>query len=98
METLRVYGEGEIVLEKELLKLGKVGSKMPATATLVKVTKAYMHCGKAIIRSKLWDPEQHIADGVIPPFGQVIKEQAGVPATQEEVQEIVDQAYQEHLY
>ena len=97
-ETLRIHGDAEIVRDTELLKLGKTGTKLPATATLIKITKAYMHCGKALIRSQLWDPDQHIAKGVIPPFGHVVKEQAGVPATCEEVQEIVDQEYKEHLY
>ena len=98
METLRIHGEAEIVLDRELLKYGKVGSKQPATATLVKVSKAYMHCGKALIHSKLWDPDQHIAKGVIPPFGQVVKEQAGVPMSTQEVQGVVDQEYQDNLY
>ena len=98
METLRIHGEAEIVLDTDLLELGKTGSKLPATATLVKVSKAYMHCGKALIRSKLWDPGQHIAEGVIPPFGQVIKDQANAPMTLEQVQGKVDQEYQENLY
>ena len=98
METMRVHGNAEIVRDAELLGHGRVGKKLPATATLIKITKAYMHCGKALIRSKLWDPEQHIAKGVIPPFGQVVKEQAGVPMSQEEVQEVVDQEYQDNLY
>ena len=98
METLRVHGNAEIVRDAELLKHGKTGAKLPSTATLIKVTKAYMHCGKALIRSNLWDPDRHIAEGVIPPFGQVIKDQSGVPKTKEEVQEIVDQEYQDNLY
>ena len=97
-ETLRVHGEAEIVLDEELLKFGKAGAKSPKTATLIKVTKAYMHCGKALIRSKLWDPDRHIAKGVIPPFGLVVKEQANVPMSQEEVQGVVDQEYQDNLY
>ena len=97
-ETLRIHGEAEIVLDKELLNFGKAGAKLPKTATLIKVTKAYMHCGKALIRSKLWDPDRHIAKGVIPPFGLVVKEQANVPMSQEEVQGVVDQEYQDNLY
>lgn len=97
-ETLRVHGEAEIVLDKEFLKFGKTGAKLPKTATLIKVTKAYMHCGKALIRSKLWDLDRHIAKGVIPPFGLVVKEQANVPMSQEEVQGVVDQEYQDNLY
>ena len=98
METLRVHGEAEIVLDEELLKLGKVGARSPSAATRINVTKVYMHCGKALIRSKLWDSNQHIAKGVIPPFGLVVKEQAGVPMSQEEVQGVVDQEYQDNLY
>lgn len=98
METLRVHGNAEIVRDSELLRHGKVGTKLPSTATLIKVTKAYMHCGKALIRSNLWDPDRHIAKGVIAPFGRVIKDQSGVPETQEEVQVIVDQEYRENLY
>ena len=98
METLRVHGSAEIVRDAELLKQGKAGAKLPSTATLIKVTKAYMHCGKALIRSNLWDPDRHIAKGVIAPFGQVIKDQSGVPKTQEEVQVIVDQEYRDNLY
>ncbi len=98
METLRVHGDAEIVLDTDLLKLAMAGPKLPATATIVKVTKAYMHCGKALIRSKLWDSDQHIAEGVIPPFGQVIKDQADMPVTLEQVQSKVEQEYQESLY
>ena len=98
METMRVHGTAEIVRDTELLEHGKVGTKLPATATLIKVTKAYMHCGKALIRSELWDPGKHIAKGIIPPFGQVIKDQSGVPKTKQEVQGIVEQEYQDNLY
>ena len=97
-ETLRIHGEVEIVRDTDLLKLGEVGSKLPRAATLVKVTKAYMHCGKAVIRSKLWDAEQHIAPGVIPPFGQVVKDQINAPMSAQEVQEKIEHEYQESLY
>lgn len=97
-ETLRIHGEAEITLDEELLDFGKAGAKLPKTATLIKVTKAYMHCGKALIRSRLWDPERYIAKGVIPSFGLVVKEQANVPMSQEEVQGVVDQEYRDNLY
>ena len=57
-----------------------------------------MHCGKALIRSKLWAPESHVDDGVIAPFGQVVKEQANAPTDVDEVQEQLERAYREELY
>lgn len=98
IESLRIHGEVEIVRDEALLKLGAAKDKLPATAIVVKVTKAYMHCGKALIRSQLWDPEQHVAKDIIAPFGQVVKEQVNAPMTPEEVQSKIDHAYTEDLY
>ena len=97
-ESLRIQGEASIVRDTETLGLGKVGANLPPAATIIKVTKAYMHCGKALIRSKLWDPDQRIEKGVIPPFGTVIKEQASAPMSVDEVQGFVDKEYKENLY
>jgi len=56
-ETLRVSGNAELVTDPDLCaKLESRGT--PALLLLkVTVTQAYFHCGKAFIRSGLWDPE-----------------------------------------
>jgi len=97
-ESLRVHGVAKIVRGSDMLELGKVGKKLPPSALVVSVTKAYMHCGKAFIRSRLWAPESHVADGIIAPFSQVVKEQANAPMDVEEVQEQLERAYREELY
>jgi PPOX class probable FMN-dependent enzyme len=97
-ETVRVHGEAKIVDQEEILQLGIVGKKLPPAAIVVHVTRAYMHCGKAMIRSKLWSPESHIDEGVITPFGQVIKEQAKLPVDVDEVNQKINHVYKEELY
>ena len=97
-ESLRIHGDAQIVTDTKMLELGKARSKLPPAAIVVKVTKAYLHCGKALIRSRLWDPERHIEKGVIPPFGQVVKEQVGAPMSAEEMQDVIDQEYEDKLY
>ncbi len=97
-ESLRVQGTAKIVRGSDMLALGKVGEKLPPSALVVSVTKAYMHCGKALIRSRLWAPESHVADGVIAPFSRVVKEQANAPMDVGEVQKHLDRAYREQLY
>lgn len=97
-ETLRVHGVADIVQDSDILDLGKVNNKLPPSALVVHVTKAYMHCGKAMIRSKLWEPESHIADGIITPFAQVAKEQASFPIEIDEVHERLQHSYNEKLY
>ncbi len=97
-ESVRVHGTAELVHDAAILELGKVGQKLPPAALVVHVTKAYLHCGKALIRSKLWEPDSQVAAGVIPPFSQVIKEQANVPMPVEKIQEAIDHTYQDELY
>jgi predicted pyridoxine 5'-phosphate oxidase superfamily flavin-nucleotide-binding protein len=38
------------------------------------VERAYFHCAKAIMRSKLWDPGAQVHRSVFPPMGKVWRE------------------------
>ncbi len=97
-ELLRVHGTATVSRDPALLDLGKVRGKAPRSALVVKVTKAYMHCGKALIRSRLWEPEGRVAPGAIPPFSQVVKDQANTPMSVEDVQHHIDVSYRDRLY
>ena len=52
-ETLRVNGTAEIRDDDEL-PLGSPRAP-PATVLTIHVREAFLHCGKALMRSKLWD-------------------------------------------
>jgi hypothetical protein len=97
-ETLRVWGEAEIVQDASVLERGKVRDKLPEAALLIRVSKAYFHCGKALVRSRLWDPEGHAAPGDFPPFGQVIKDQTRAPDSVEALEAAMDELYTDQLY
>ena len=97
-ETLRIEGDATIATDEDIVQLGKARNKIPTLATVVRVTKAYFHCGKALIRSKAWDEESRIAPGVLPSFAQVIKDQTQAPMPVEEVQEFMEREYTEQLY
>lgn len=97
-EVVRVQGTGEIVRDPAMLELGRVGSSLPTVALVVHVTRAYLHCGKALVRSALWDPSRQVAAGVIPPFGQMIRDQAAVATPADEIQADIEHMYQEELY
>jgi PPOX class probable FMN-dependent enzyme len=68
-ETLRVNGRAEISDDAALLASFAVAGKNPRSVMLVKVDAAYYHCSKAIIRSKLWDPAQHVDRATLPSPG-----------------------------
>jgi uncharacterized protein len=56
-ETLRVNGRASISRDPELLARYVDGRRPPIAAIVVDVEEAYLHCAKAFIRSRLWDPD-----------------------------------------
>ena len=74
-ETLRVSGTAEIVTDAELLAPLSVGGKPPLSGLRVTVEEAFLHCGRALIRSRLWDPEVQIERTRFPTYGQVLADQ-----------------------
>lgn len=96
-ETLRVNGTGELSTDPDLLGKLTAQGKPPRAAIIVSVKEAYMHCGKSMIRSKLWAPASQIAPGGFPTLGQVLADQIdGVDAAQADKD--TEQAYKEKLY
>jgi uncharacterized protein len=72
-ETLRVNGRATITADEAMLQRFTVQGKLPRTVILVTIEAAYVHCAKAIVRSKLWDPEQHVERSTLPSLGQMMK-------------------------
>jgi hypothetical protein len=96
-ETLRINGTATISTDPELMEAHAVDGKLPRSLLLVKVTSAYMHCAKALIRSKLWNPEAQVDRNAFPTLGQVLADQiAGVDAEQSDA--YLKIAYKENLY
>ena len=97
-ETLRVNGKAEISTEPELLARWKVNGTHPKSAIVVNVEEAFMHCGKALIRSRLWHEDAKIDRKELPTYGQMLKDQIDICDSAEEIQESVVTAYRDKLY
>jgi uncharacterized protein len=96
-ETLRVNGTGRLVTDATLLTPLEAQGKVPATGLLVSITEVFFHCGKALIRSKLWDPSRHVARDSFPSLGRIIAEQTAVMSA-ESAEQYVATSYREKLY
>src|SRR5438874_3476612 len=59
-DTFRVNGRATLVTDEELLAECAVEGKPPKLGILVEIDEAYTQCSKALIRSDLWNPEQHV--------------------------------------
>ena len=97
-ESLRVNGLAEISLDPALIERWTVNGKHPRSVLRVSVREAFLHCGKAILRSKLWDESAKVDRSVLPTYGQMLKDQTQVRDTAEQIQASVEEAYKTRLY
>jgi hypothetical protein len=83
-ETLRVGGKGRLSSEPELLASMEEFGKLPRAVLSIDVREAYFHCGKALMRARLWSPDLRIERSDFPSISQVIHDQTklGEPESQ----------------
>ena len=74
-ETLRVGGRGRLSADPELLASMVEFGKLPRAALNIEVREAYFHCGKALMRSRLWSPDVQVERATFPSISQVIHDQ-----------------------
>ncbi len=96
-ETLRINGVAEITTDGALLEPLAMKGKVPQSGLLIRVKEAFFHCGKSIIRSRLWDPDTRIERSEFPTLGQIVADQ--VPGRNvEEEDRVTERVNREHLY
>ena len=94
-ETLRISGKGTLTTAPELLAAMVEFGKPPRVALSIGVQEAYFHCGKAIMRSKLWLSESQVERSAMPSIAEIIHDQTklGEP----EPQNVIDARYSTQL-
>jgi PPOX class probable FMN-dependent enzyme len=103
-DTLRVNGKATIVKDKAILDRCAVNRKVPTMGIMVEVSEAFLHCAKAIRRSKLWKADSQQDRKEMPTLAQMILEQVAEPEkppTPEEVSEgdeFIEDNYKTGLY
>lgn len=97
-ESLRVNGTADITVEEDILRRWEINGKHPRSAMIVAVREAFLHCGKALIRSKLWHDDYKVDRASLPSYGQMLKDQIEIADTAADIEASVAQAYREKLY
>ena len=72
-ETMRINGRADIVVDADLCESFAVGGKLPRSVLVVTVDRIYFQCQKALVRSRLWDPEAQIARSDLPSTGKMLE-------------------------
>ena len=101
-DTMRVNGTARISCDPDLLALLAVQDRSPTVAIVVTVKEVFIHCAKALRRSKLWDPQAHQHRSVMPSLMKIILDQTGsAPADPEAMQKLdanLEQDYRNSMY
>lgn len=87
-ETLRVNGRAVLSVDAADIAACTDARRVPKLVLRITVQAAYLHCAKAFMRSRLWDPAARVSRGALPAIGQMIADQTGLqvsPETQEEM-------------
>ncbi|KST58943.1 pyridoxamine 5'-phosphate oxidase [Methylobacterium sp. GXS13] len=70
--TFRVNGTAVISADPDLLDSFRVDGHAPRTALVITVEAAYFQCARAIIRSRLWEPEARVDLAELPSPGAIL--------------------------
>lgn len=107
IETLRIEGRAFLSTEPELRAATAIDGREPWGALVVEVTKLYVHCGKALKRSRLWEPESWLPADRRPRMAAVLADHIAQPGPDEqpspapsvdEVEESLAEAYRKRLW
>ena len=98
VESLRVSGLAQIIHDDPRLELCAIDGKTPTSGILVEVRKACLQCGKALVRSALWEDTYRVDRSELPSFGTMLADQTDTGQTAEELDCSIDEAYRKRLY
>jgi PPOX class probable FMN-dependent enzyme len=76
-ESVRVNGRAHITTDPELLLLLAAYGKPPQSGLVIAVELAWLHCGRALIRSRLWETDARVPSDALPTLGSMIAEEIG---------------------
>ena len=79
-ETLRINGTAELIVDEPLQQVMANANHPAVLITRVQVRECFFHCGKALIRSHLWQPESW-PDKDRVSFGRQFVERSGADAS-----------------
>ena len=95
-ETLRINGSAEIRTDRELLDRFTDEQNPPKTCVVIEVEEMFLHCAKALMRSKLWSKDIQLARENFPTMGRMLKDQLQGPEDVESHTDMVER-YQKDL-
>lgn len=96
-EVLRASGRASISRDPDLLGAMSVNRKPPKLAIVIALDEVFFHCGKALKRAGLWDPDRKVDRKVFPSYAQVIHARRPQEPL-EKIEKSISDNYRNELY
>ncbi len=74
-EMLRLNGRARITTDPALKTAFETKGKLPISVIIIEIDQVFLHCARALDRSKLWDGSLQIDRKSFPTIGQVLADQ-----------------------
>lgn len=98
-ETLRINGQAQITSSEPLLeKVANEAGKLPRSALLIEIEEIFLHCSKALVRSKMWQPDTWPADRPIATAGRIWAAHVKDGTDGDELDRSLDESLPKSLY
>lgn len=100
-ETIRINGRAVVTQDPSLLAHCVHANKIPLLGIGVEVQECYLHCGKAALRSTLWNPLNWHAVPELPNPAEILRDHcrgAEGDGSIEHMEEIMRDSYENRLY
>jgi PPOX class probable FMN-dependent enzyme len=97
IETLRINGHARLVSDAPFFDELTVKGHRPRVAMIVDIETIFFHCGKAFLRSQLWQPETW-DPGALPSHACITKDVQDPGMSLEELEAYYGPAYAQKIY
>ncbi|MEO1140420.1 MAG: MSMEG_1061 family FMN-dependent PPOX-type flavoprotein [Pseudomonadota bacterium] len=71
-EVVRINGSAVVVRDVVVREACVIKGRIPDFAVIVTVEEAFYHCGKSVIRSRLWQPDAHPKPEGLPTYAEAL--------------------------
>jgi hypothetical protein len=88
-ETLRVNGAARVRTDAGALDAFASEPRPPRVVVELRVEEAFLHCAKALMRSRLWTGDARQDRSVLPSLGEMLRDQTGASGPAETQEEMV---------
>lgn len=97
-ETLRVNGRAVVCADERLRRSLAVAGKLPQLVLVVHVDEVFVHCGKCMLRSRLWQPQTWPPAAELPSHARCLADHARTGVDVAELERQLRENYGSNLY